>query len=297
MFRGTGGADLVAQVPLRLDLDGGESKLIVDLKRINIRKLAVRGAGGPLPWNRILAGAAQDLLRSAGTEITVASWKPLAAPGTTVKLAARELKIFRKEGTAWIGFAVDVPTAGPALEPEATLRRKESVAVSFTGDVLTRLTQEMLLSGAVPARLDDDFKPAKGGHHHVTVERVVPDDDGMLTDFTIWRLPPDDDACYSAKVRARTLLQVKGGHAVGQTPIHLRMTDGEVLSTEGDDGLLQIGLWLRSVFVSDTLEAQGKLLAGTTFEFGPAGKLHVDVQRIEYGVGRVSVAGALAAAP
>lgn len=295
IFRGSGGADLVAQAPLRLALDDDVSRLTVDLRRVEIRKLAVRGAGGSLPWNRILGASAQSLLRAAGSEITVAAWRPLQLPGTTVRVAARELKVFRKEHTAWIGFSVDIPTDGDGIKPAATLERKETVAVTFTGAVLTHLTQELLGTGALPARLNDDFKPDSSGHHLVSVDRIVPDDDGMLTDFTIWRLPPQDDECYAAQVRARTLLQVKRSRG-GKTPIHLQMTDGQIVATRGDDDLLQIGLWLRSVFVSDTLEAQSRLLTIDTIEFGPLGQHRVDIQRVDYGAERIEVAGALTAA-
>lgn len=294
IFRGKGGADLTAQVPLRLDVKDGDSALVVDLRKVKIRKLSVRGASGRLPWNRILGDAAQKLLRTGGTEITVARWKPLELPGTSVKLTAKELKVFRAEKTAWLGFAVGVPADGPGLVPEATLRRKETVAVSFTGNVLTRLTQEMLLSGAVPNRLDEDFKPDPGGHQMVTVTDVKPDGDGLETLFTLWRLPPEEDECYAVDVKARTLVQVKRSRG-GKTPVHLKMTDGEVVETRGDDSLLQIGLWLRSVFVSDALEAQTRILAADTIEFGPLGKQRVDIQRVDYAEGGVTVAGAMTA--
>jgi hypothetical protein len=294
VFRGQGGADVVARVPLVLALEDGISTLAVDLRRVDIRRLHLRGAGGrDLPWNRLLGKAATKLLRAAGSQVTVAQWRPSSLPGTAVTAAASQLRVFPRQRTVWIGFSVLLPPGGPGLEPAATLGRGESVGVSFSGAVLTHLMQGLINSGAVPNRLDENFNPDEEGPYLVTLGRVRPDETGLVTDFTIWHLPADEGTCYAAEVRARTLLNVEESHRKGRAAIRMRMSGGEVVATRGDDTLLNVGLWLRSVFVRDTLEAQSRVLAADTFRFGPLGERTISVKRIDYSADSMEVVGRL----
>ena len=290
----TAGGQLRGLLPLKLTATREGSALSTDISKMTLKEVDLRVPGLPseltalvLPMAR---SAAQAVLKEVGGPITLARWRPMELPGRDkLKIVARELVTLADRGVVWIGWGADLPIAPDAatLQAAATLRDGERAAVSFSGAALTPLMQAMQGQGGIPSRLNSDLKPDPKGDVYITLSQVTPTAGGLATRFSAWNLP-ESGTCYRVDMEAATHVTVTppnpAARQIGdrQGAVQVAMEDMRVVNTQGDDTLVKVGLWLRSLFVEETLQAQTKLLAAHDFDLGGAGKVGVDLQRAEF---------------
>lgn len=284
---------LVGLLPLQLTSTKGNSRLSTDLRKMTLKTIKLAIPGLPREFSSLIDPLARDAVHSAlshfGDTITLARWKPIALPGGKITIHARELAVFAPQKTIWIGWGAAVPVAPgtPGLIPRASLNSTDAAAISFAGPAMTALMRAMQGSGAVPSRLNQDLKPDKEGDVYITLTRVTPKDNGLDTAFTAWNLPKEG-TCYQLDLEARANFDITPPKAdaltqkARQGELEVKLDDVRVIKTSGDDTMIRLGLWLRSLFVEETMQAQTRLLATHDFEVGD-GKLDVAFQRAETG--------------
>ncbi|MEL6181616.1 MAG: hypothetical protein AAFS10_21840, partial [Myxococcota bacterium] len=282
---------LIGHIPLYLKATPAGSELSTDLSAMTLQQLDLKVPGLPNELTRLILpmarDAAQEVLKTVGGPVSLARWKPMTLPGGKLTIVARELATLADHNTIWVGWGADLPITADVqtLRPTASLRPGESAAVSFAGPALTPLMRAMQGKGGIPNRLNSDLKPDPNGDITITIDRVTPTTNGLATRFSAWNLPSDGGRCYRIDLEATTQVTVTPpqpqARQIGarQGSIQVSMDDMRVVATEGDDTLVRLGLWLRSVFVEETLQAQTRLLAAHEFDLGGAGTVGVDLQR------------------
>lgn len=279
------------RAPLRLTPDAQGTALRLSLADATLDRLSL-DLSLPEAWRPAVDGFARDgvqaALQAAGPDLTLARWAPLRWEGAALTALPARLAALPDARSLWIGFSTDLPTSpgAPSLQPASALQPGEEVAVSFSGEALTGLLRLLLQEGLLPARLDDDFKPDPDGIHRVTLARAQPQDGHLDLDLTLWRLAADEaETCYAAQARGRALFHVKQG---GQ--LDLTLDDLQVVSTQGEDTLLRLGLWWQSAFFEQSLSAQASFVAARTLQLGPLGRQRLTARRVSSQPGLVSVA-------
>ncbi len=296
ILSGSLSGQLQGELPLRLHASSSGSTLTADLGDARIDRVSLDADGLPRaaldPVNAFALDGARALLKAIPTPVTLASWAPIALPGSNLRLSASSLHTFPDRRQIWIGFAANLPAnPDPGLSPSPLLAEGEPIALTFTADALTALIAAMMDGDLIPDRLDDDLKPHPEGDYRVTLRAVTPHQGTLKTAFTLWHLPVDG-ACYAADLEGHAALTVKKAKDRGLR-IDLNMDALSVTSTRGDDTLLRVGLWLRSAVLGDTLAAQARLLAADTLALGPLGAQRLSVKRIFAERGAVTLVGDL----
>lgn len=283
-----------ARAPLKLVGGAEGSRLVLGLDGIKIRQIDLDLDGLPAQLRKEIRAyateGARTILGQLSGELPLASWAPIEVPGGGVALTASKLAMFPQQGQLWVGFSATLPARGPALTPAPLLGQGERVGVTLSGTALEGLMQRMMDAGGLPARLDDDFKPSASGDNHVTLRSVVPERGKLKTAFTVWHLP-DDGACYAADLEGMASIKLRHKPARGEHQLDLSIKRLEVTRTQGEDTLLRVGLWLRSAFVDEALEAQARVMAADTLSLGPLGQRQLRIARIALKPEGVTVAG------
>lgn len=275
--------------PLRLDNQPDRAELRLDLSQVELSKVELPLEQLPealRPRAQAMLGqAAQGLLQLAGRELTLASWRPWSLEGTQVKLKASSLRQVSAE-VLEVGFASNLPLGqAPALPSSQALGPDEQVALRFSqGALLGLMRQWMQLPGA-PTRLNEDFKPDPEGIHRISLEQLSATPEALQLEVTLWRVArQEQETCYAARARGDAMFHVKRGGRV-----QLKLQDLELVESQGEDTLLRLGLWARSLFFSQGLAAQAQVLAARTLQLGPLGEQTWEVRRLQGEQGAVTV--------
>ncbi len=292
-------AKLRAQIPLVLRNKGSRSELLADMQRAKLESLSLRGLKLPSwarkPLDKLLTRAGETLLSQAPNTISLASWKPLKLPGGSVRLYARKIRTFPRQKTVWLGFSTNLPEQpSPGLPSTVRLTPQENAAITFSDSALTGILRAMgkpsknNKTSRIPMQFNDELKPDKTGDNHITITQVSAADKALETRFIVWHLPKDD-ACYAAEVKGQTKISVQHLKKQKKNKLNVNMDKLEIVQTRGEDTLFNLALWLRSFFVEEVLAAQTNILTTDTLKLGPLGKRKLDVQRISYHSGSITV--------
>jgi hypothetical protein len=275
--------------PLRLENRAGRASLRLDLAGVELGDLELPSKQIPRALRSrvqgLLAQGVQGLLRRAGSRVTLATWEPWRLEGSQVKLQAASLRQ-SAPGVLEVGFASNLPLAGrPALAQAAVLGKGEQVAVRFSQGALLELTRLWMQRPGAPSRLDEDFKPDPQGIHRVTLESIAATREGLQLEVTLWRIGrQEEETCYAARARGDAMFHVKRGGRV-----RLKLEDLTLIKSQGEDTLLRLGAWARSLFFSQGLAAQANVLAVRSLKLGPLGEQTWAVRRVQGEEGAVTV--------
>jgi len=266
------------EAPIAIDVRGGTSRLVTDLARAKVQHVQVELPGLPARMasaaNDLLTESAAALLKGVGSEVVLLSWKPIAIPGSPLKITATEVKTLAPSGAVWIGWTPNVTLDGPGAALPGLFPPTADVAVTVAPQALTLLTQASALANLIPTRLNDDLQTDPRGALHVTVDQIRPDAGKLGTAFTLWRL--EGDTCFEAHFAATTVASVvppdpeARSRADRKARVALDVQDIELVDSRGDDLLLSAALWWRSTFTSESLAFQRDVLAAHDLAFGDA---------------------------
>jgi hypothetical protein len=285
-----GRGQVVARVPMVLEASREGSTLSADLGRATVEDVRVEvgelpsAARGPL--DKIVTGGVRQALSTMGRRVRLVRWDPVKLEGSTVRLVASKLVLFPEDQVVWVGFKSNLSDPASPVVPRVELGEGEDLSATFSGTLMSAVLRSMMANGKISDRFNDDLKPDPKGDFRVRIASVSPTKDGLQTDFTVWRLPKEDGSCY---VVVSEGLATALPHPTKSDKLKIKIRDIEVVDTHGDDMLLDVGLWAKSVFMEETLEAQTSILSAERIELGTLGEVEMKVARVAHDSESISV--------